>query len=631
MTKTRDLANLGGGFIQEGTGAVQRTVESKLKDVVSVLDFGADPTGLADSTDAIQAALDAFPTVEVINNGDGTTTTYKRGHLYFPTGSYKLAKQLELYPGVSLSGPPTSSRYFIKNTANTAFKFGATLLLDNPTVEDAIIYQSDTLQNSPTVISNLIFQHSVRPSSEIAANAISIRGGTKVKFYQCNFYQLRYSTVLQLGVSNRTCNGIRVSECNFGFTGNAFSQTLQPATTGYTYGNCIDGTYCYDSKFNGNFAESNGGYFFTGNGGNCTFSGNFLDLNKGGIYLTSADRARIVDNNCKWNMEDGIRITNSERCLIVGNTLMGNNYASLQARADIGWGIRLENSTDILIVGNNINDEYAGTSHTSYKSIRQGTIKFGTGTTATVSGCLFSEVDTGESSGDPTTDTNRLGESGWDANLQADRGFWDEGNGLGSGKITIVDSRIGNFQDTANLVNIPQPAVNPTTTGSSTVVKRWGVRDIQGNVIGSIPIYDSVSSNALTVTTGEAVVTLTPNSGSITLDSSLNTLKYSKVGSTVTVTGSIDVASVSSPSGTLRIDGLPFPTVDGPQSSGVAVAAVRITGTSGVPNGAYWTGRIVEGSANMSLELFNGDTGLNPADVIAASTRIQLSVTYITG
>ena len=52
MTKTRDLADLGGGFIQAGTGAQQRTVESKLQDVVSVKDFGAvgDPV-------AIQAAL----------------------------------------------------------------------------------------------------------------------------------------------------------------------------------------------------------------------------------------------------------------------------------------------------------------------------------------------------------------------------------------------------------------------------------------------------------------------------------------------------------------------------------------------------------------------------------------------
>jgi hypothetical protein len=34
MTKTRDLADLGGGFIQAGTGAVQRTVDAKSDDAV---------------------------------------------------------------------------------------------------------------------------------------------------------------------------------------------------------------------------------------------------------------------------------------------------------------------------------------------------------------------------------------------------------------------------------------------------------------------------------------------------------------------------------------------------------------------------------------------------------------------
>lgn len=43
-------------FLQAGSGAVQRTVQSKLRDVVSVLDFGADPTGTADSWQAITNA-----------------------------------------------------------------------------------------------------------------------------------------------------------------------------------------------------------------------------------------------------------------------------------------------------------------------------------------------------------------------------------------------------------------------------------------------------------------------------------------------------------------------------------------------------------------------------------------------
>jgi hypothetical protein len=39
-------------FVQAGAGAVTRTVQNKLREVVSLLDFGGDPTGVADSTDA---------------------------------------------------------------------------------------------------------------------------------------------------------------------------------------------------------------------------------------------------------------------------------------------------------------------------------------------------------------------------------------------------------------------------------------------------------------------------------------------------------------------------------------------------------------------------------------------------
>jgi hypothetical protein len=73
MTKTRDLADLGGGFIQEGTGAVQRTVESKLQDVVSVKDFGAVGDGTSNDTTKVQAAVNAV--------GAG-------GSVYFPKGIY---------------------------------------------------------------------------------------------------------------------------------------------------------------------------------------------------------------------------------------------------------------------------------------------------------------------------------------------------------------------------------------------------------------------------------------------------------------------------------------------------------------------------------------------------------------
>ena len=77
MTKTRDLADLGGGFIQVGaTVDMQRTVESKLQDVVSVKDFGAVGDGVTDDTAAIQAAFTAA-------GGKG---------VYIPAGLYRVTE-----------------------------------------------------------------------------------------------------------------------------------------------------------------------------------------------------------------------------------------------------------------------------------------------------------------------------------------------------------------------------------------------------------------------------------------------------------------------------------------------------------------------------------------------------------
>jgi hypothetical protein len=69
-------------FTQAGTGAVARTVDSKLADVVSVKDFGAVGDGVADDTAAIQAAINYVKS----RPGSGP----KR--LYFPSGAYNVTQ-----------------------------------------------------------------------------------------------------------------------------------------------------------------------------------------------------------------------------------------------------------------------------------------------------------------------------------------------------------------------------------------------------------------------------------------------------------------------------------------------------------------------------------------------------------
>jgi polygalacturonase len=64
-------------FIQAGTGAVTRTVQNRLRDTISVKDFGAVGNGVIDDTPAIQAAVDAA------NAAGG-------GDVYIPPGTYMI-------------------------------------------------------------------------------------------------------------------------------------------------------------------------------------------------------------------------------------------------------------------------------------------------------------------------------------------------------------------------------------------------------------------------------------------------------------------------------------------------------------------------------------------------------------
>ena len=62
-------------FTQDGSGATQRTVQDKLRDTVSVKDFGATGDGVTDDTAAIQAGIGSLAA--------------SGGMIYFPRGDYK--------------------------------------------------------------------------------------------------------------------------------------------------------------------------------------------------------------------------------------------------------------------------------------------------------------------------------------------------------------------------------------------------------------------------------------------------------------------------------------------------------------------------------------------------------------
>jgi hypothetical protein len=96
-------------YNQGGTGAVTRTVQSRLRDYVSVKDFGAVGDGVTDDTLAIQAALDYADTG---SNQSSVVTVFIPAGTYIHTG-------ITIAGGVNVMGDGrTSTTLFLKNSTN---------------------------------------------------------------------------------------------------------------------------------------------------------------------------------------------------------------------------------------------------------------------------------------------------------------------------------------------------------------------------------------------------------------------------------------------------------------------------------------------------------------------------------
>jgi len=78
------------GFLQAGLGAVTRTAQAKMRDIVSVKDFGAVGDGVADDTVAVLNALAYVKSID--------------GSLYFPAGNYLVQSAMYLDRGITVYG-----------------------------------------------------------------------------------------------------------------------------------------------------------------------------------------------------------------------------------------------------------------------------------------------------------------------------------------------------------------------------------------------------------------------------------------------------------------------------------------------------------------------------------------------
>ena len=110
------LQSAGVSFVQSGTGAVSRTAQDKMREFVSVKDFGAVGDGVTDDTAAIQAAINAAVGKPI----------------FVPAGTYKITTTLiyntsgmGLVEGLKLIGEGKRKTVFNNNTGGVAVQVTA--------------------------------------------------------------------------------------------------------------------------------------------------------------------------------------------------------------------------------------------------------------------------------------------------------------------------------------------------------------------------------------------------------------------------------------------------------------------------------------------------------------------------
>lgn len=91
-------------FTQAGVSASVRTVESKLRDVVNVKDFGATGNGITDDTAAIQAAINYVQSFYVPETYASSSPGPGVTELFFPFGVYKITAALNVARSMSFRG-----------------------------------------------------------------------------------------------------------------------------------------------------------------------------------------------------------------------------------------------------------------------------------------------------------------------------------------------------------------------------------------------------------------------------------------------------------------------------------------------------------------------------------------------
>lgn len=343
------------GYLPNVSGSVATTVQNKLRQYVSIIDYGGDKTGVNDSTSAFNLAIAALPSTG--------------GSIYFPAGQYKLTSTVTIADKcVSIFGDGSGQTITdsAANVSGSYLKFtglGTTngLVFDNVDggfVRDiAIMCDSTSVPTGGTLVvykgSTSGFYHATWTNVLCAGgyNGMQISNGFYFKAYSCIWKTFVGSQVLLLdGISDANdAQSCEFTNCTFGAetstTTNLVVLDGKAVSAKFTSCSFLFGKYGVWMKNSTGGTDPNFLYIIGGGFENASSDCIRLDAGKkvflSGIYASSdGARARLIYESSTFvgdlvvtgcylrsGGRGGIWLENGSAA-ITGNTIINNNESS---------------------------------------------------------------------------------------------------------------------------------------------------------------------------------------------------------------------------------------------------------------------------------------------------------------